>query len=114
MTMNIDWASALVPIIVQIGFLVFFLGKVRSQIDSLGARIEKLELDTAKEHDSTARVGDRIHELALGAVRSETLLEEIKIRVDSLCLEAAECPLAQGTLIPRRKRKASHAEEGTA
>ena len=114
MTMNIDWASALVPLIVQIGCLIFFLGRVKSQIDALGARIEKLELDTAKERDSTAKVCDRIHELALGAVRSETLLEEIKIRVDSLCLEAAECPLAHGTLIPRRKRKTSHAEEGAA
>ena len=113
MTMNIDWAAILALAATNIGCLVFFLGRVRSQIDALGARIGKLESDTDKEKDATKRVEDSVHRLALDVMRAETILNDIKSRVEGLCLEGDKCPLARGLLVPttaKRPRKGAHAE----
>ena len=108
---EVNWASVLIPIAIQFGIAIFFMGSVKSQIEALGTRIGKLEGDTERERDASVHLVDRVHELALGTVRVETMLGEIKKRVESLCLEAADCPLAQGTLVPRRRRRGAEEED---
>lgn len=104
---DINWMSVAIPVIIQLLTLVYLLGGIRSQIDNLSTRIEKLENDSEKERDSSRRVDDRVHDVALSQARIETLMTEVRLRVDSLCLEASECPLAQGPASKRVRRARS-------
>ena len=102
---NMEWVSWALPVAAQIAILIYLLGGIKSQINALSGRIERIEAETERERDSYSRVDDRVHGIAISQAEVKILLNEIRGQVNGLCLEAAECPLAQGALVPRRKRK---------
>ena len=108
---EVTWWTIILPIIINGAMLAYLLGGLNSKLDSFGKRIEKLEGDSERERESYSRVDDRIHSVALSLAGIAPTISEIRTRVDSLCLEAAECPLAKGQLVPRVKRRAARAED---
>jgi hypothetical protein len=98
------------PILFQVCSLIYFLGTVKAQMDTLGKRIEKLEGDSTRGLDAYRRVDEHVHTVALSQAKVETLLGEIRTRVDQMCVKSANCPLVQGDMLGRH-RKDGHREQ---
>lgn len=92
--------TIIVPVLINAGMLVYFLG-------GLNARIHTLELDMEKVKGGSDRVDDRVHTMAISIAKMETnvaQISEIRSRINSLVNEVTECPFAGG---PRRKKSAN-------
>ena len=107
---EINW-DLVAPIIVSVGanalMLAYLVGGIRSKIDSLSTRIDRLEMEHEKDKDMNHRLGEQVHGVALVVTRIETQLSGLMDRVEKLCSESGECPFAKGGVVtvPRRKRK---------
>ena len=107
---EITWWTLIIPIAINAGMLAYMLGGLKSQLDGFGKRIEKLEGDSERERDAYSRVDERVHGVAVSLARLEPSIAEIRSRVDSLYIDAAECPMVRDKPAPRRKRKIADEE----
>ena len=107
---EITWWTLIIPIAINAGMLAYMLGGLKSQLDGFGKRIEKLEGDSERERDAYSRVDERVHGVAVSFARLEPSIAEIRSRVDSLYIDAAECPMVRDKPAPRRKRKIADEE----
>ena len=108
----VNWeliAPILVSVIANALMLAYLIGGLRTKIDNLSGRMDKIETEAARNQDMEHRLEGRVHELALTMARIEERISNMMERVDKLCSEIAECPLG-GHRPQKRKRKPDLAE----
>jgi hypothetical protein len=82
--------TMLVPLAINLAVFAYYFG-------SLAARIRVLEQDFEKMRDTSTRVDDRVHDLAVIMAKVETKMDGFFARVT----EELQCPMAQK---PRSRR----------
>ena len=95
----INWTEVLVailvPFVLNIGALIYFVGNWDSRLANFGNRLDRIEKESERNQDTSnradARVDERIQALALVIARLEPQINDIRSHLSFMSRQAQDC-----------------------
>ena len=85
----------LVPIVLNLGMAIYFVGNWNSQLTGFSTRLDRIEKESERNQDTSnradARVDERIQALALVIARLEPQINDIRSHLSFMSRQAQDC-----------------------